>query len=175
SQAAQASERAILAESQAAQASERAILAESQAAQAGEYTHALSQQLNAVLNSRSWKIFKPLREAGRFVRWFVSGSKAWLTFAAGSRPNRISRKAVGWVINKVRANPRLKELAITRLNKFPRLKQRLKKISLSQSNMIIQSHRNAKLVQPTAKLSPRARQIFRDLKSAMNKHNKEGV
>lgn len=170
---AQASERAGIAEAQAAQASERAGIAESRADQANQTTMEISQQFNAVINSRSWKLTKPLRLTGKFARWFVRGSKAWLTFAPGSRPRRVSRKAIVWLMNKVRENPKLKTKSLIWLNKHPSLKQRLKRIALAQppaaSDFLVTDIRTGNI----SDLSPRARQIYISLKSAVENADKE--
>ncbi|MBU2755767.1 class I SAM-dependent methyltransferase [Acidithiobacillus sp. CV18-3] len=172
-QAAQASERAGIAEAQAAQASERAGIAESRADQANQTTMEISQQFNAVINSRSWRLTKPLRLAGKFARWFVRGSKAWLTFAPGSRPRRVCRKALVWLMNKVRENPKLKTKSVIWLNKHPSLKQRLKRIAFAQppaaSDFLVTDIRTENI----SDLSPRARQIYLRLNAALEKVNKD--
>jgi len=56
------------AEAQATQASERANHAEAQAAQANERAHALWLQLEALLNSRSWRITAPLRKLKNLLK-----------------------------------------------------------------------------------------------------------
>ncbi|OZB74078.1 MAG: hypothetical protein B7X37_06805 [Halothiobacillus sp. 14-55-98] len=180
-QSARANERANHAEAQATQANERANHAEAQAAQANEranhaeaHASVINQQYLAVVHSRSWKLTKPLRLAGKFARWFVRGSIAWLAFKPGSRPRRVIRSALIKAMAVVQARPRLKRFVLKVLNRFPRLKQRL-------WNMRIQ---HDPVSQPTtapmthtleAELSPRAQKIYHDLKAAIEKHNKEGV
>ncbi len=176
----EANTRASLAEAQATEANTRASLAEAQTTEANERAHALWQQLEAVLNSRSWMLTKPLRLAGKFARWFIPRAKTWLIFAPGSRPRRISRKALVWTMNKVRANPRLKARSLTWLNKFPRLKQHLINIAFSQSGMNIHGHGPTMPVKTmrdtnTTNLTPRAQQIYMALKDAIEKKNQEGA
>ncbi|WP_298220053.1 class I SAM-dependent methyltransferase [Halothiobacillus sp.] len=160
-------EQAAHAEAQAAHANERANHAEAHA-------QVINQHYQAVVCSRSWKLTKSLRLAGKFARWFVRGSIAWLTFKPGSRPRRMIRSALIKTMATVQTRPRLKRFVLKVLNRFPRLKQRLwsirfqnTPISLPIATPTIQPHE--------ADLSPRARQIYLDLKTAMEKHNKEGV
>ncbi|MBU2787015.1 class I SAM-dependent methyltransferase [Acidithiobacillus sp. VAN18-1] len=168
-QAAQANERANVAEAQAAQANERANVAEAQA-------QVIGQQHHAVINSRSWKVTKPLRLAGKFARWFYCGTKAWLTFAPGSRPHRAVKKILIRMMNTVNGNPALKRKAITWLNKSPKLKQHLKNIASSQrlGEPYPSSSQSMHVHMPdTPQLSPRTRQIYTSLKNAIEKSDKE--
>ncbi|MEY2340577.1 hypothetical protein AB4090_00505, partial [Acidithiobacillus sp. IBUN Pt1247-S3] len=175
-QATQANERASLAEAQATQANERASLAEAQATQANERASHVGQLYEAVVNSRSWKITKPLRLARRFTQWFVRGSIAWITFAPGSRPRRVARSFLVKAIDKVRSNSALKPRAVRILNHFPKLKQRLRNTTFPQS--YLSSTQQATPPNPPhseamASLSPRARQIYADLKSALARRQQE--
>ena len=174
----QTEERITHAEAQAAQANERASHAEAQATQANERANTARQQLEAVVNSRSWKITKPLRLASKFSQWFTRGSIAWLTFAPGSRPRRVMRTGLISAMNKVRSRPGLKMLALKALNKFPRLKQRLWNITFAQAGIHVPQYSTPSVEKHdvgAAHLSPRARQIYADLKAAIEKHNKEGA
>jgi len=69
----------------ATQAQTKATQAEAKATQAEQNYHAL-------LNSKSWKITKPLRELTNFMRWFVTGVWHWVTFSPTSRPRRVLKK-----------------------------------------------------------------------------------
>lgn len=150
-------------------ANERANRAETQASQ-------LRLELDAVLNSRSWKLTKPIRLAGKFARWFIPRAKAWLTLAPGSRPRRVARKTFLWTIDIIRANPVLKEFALKWLNKFPRLKQWLRKMIFSTaSTSTFCSIQNNMLGANMADLPPHARQMYTDIKVAIEKQNHEGV
>jgi len=176
-----ANERANHAEAQSARANERANHAEAQAAQANEranhaeaHANVINQQYLAVVHSRSWKLTKPLRLAGKFARWFVRGSIAWLTFKPGSRPRRMMRSAIISSMAVVQTRPRMKHYALMVLERFPRLKQRLG--SMRFQNVPISPPIATPTIQPhEADLSPRARQIYLDLKKAIEKHNKECV
>jgi len=176
-QSIQANDRANLAETQAAQANDRANLAETQAAQANDRAN---QQYQAVVNSRSWKLTKPLRLASKFTQWFARGSIAWLTLKPGSCPRRIVRKGLIWIMNKVLLNPVIKGRALAWLSKYPKLKYRLRAIAYSQTQ--VNAQRSATIVDQyfiqdknTYNLSPRAQEIYADLKLAIEKRNQEGL
>ncbi|WP_081577158.1 class I SAM-dependent methyltransferase [Acidithiobacillus thiooxidans] len=156
---------------QAAQAVERANHAEAQAAQANERANHAEAQYQAVIHSRSWKLTKPLRLAGKSARWFVQGSIAWLTLKPGSRPRRMMRSTLVAAMTAVQSRPRIKIFALKILNRHPRLKQRLRDMRLQHAAVsppiAMRPHE--------ANLTPRARQIYLDLKTAIEKRNREGM
>ena len=45
-----------------------------------------------VYDNMSRLIAAPLRGASRTARWFVDGSRAWVTLRPGSRPRRVARR-----------------------------------------------------------------------------------
>ena len=111
----------------------------------------------------------PLRWVMDKVKWFVRGSAAWITLRPGSRPRRTARLVLLHLRNCVLKRPRAKARVLRILRRFPRLKLWLKR--LHHANPI-------QGVQPAAPfidgdvpieehLSPRARKIYADLKSAM--------
>ncbi len=163
-QAAQAVERASQAEVQAAQAVERAGQAEAQIIEA-------RQQYEAFVNSLSWKLTKPMRLENKFIQWLIRGSIAWLTFTPNSRPRRMMRVGLIFAMDKVRSHPHIKMQVLKVLNKFPGLKQRLWKISFAHSSVTV-SPDSASFVArydvSARHFSPRARQIYTILKTAIN-------
>jgi len=52
---------------------------------------------NALLDSKSWKITKPLRIGAKWFRWFKTGVKHWITFSPTSRPRRVMLS----ILNKI--------------------------------------------------------------------------
>jgi hypothetical protein len=50
--------------------------------------------LGAIYSSTSWRVTALMRRFGSSpaVRWFVFGSRAWLSFKPGSRPHRVARR-----------------------------------------------------------------------------------
>ena len=152
--ATQAEARATQAEASATQAETRAIQAEARATQAAAF-------VNTLLNSTSWRITAPLRWVGRMARHLSPGAlkptvKILLQHAAlyiGRRP---------W----------LKRLVLTGMSSFPGLKTRL--------TGVVWATTAAKWNQPRAELAdiaqltPRARQVYADLKAAIARHKEEG-
>ena len=162
------------AETQAAQANERASLAETQVVEANERADTSWQQLEAVLNSRSWRFTKPLRLVGRSVKRFIFGSRVWLNFGPGSP---VSQKALVWAMNKVRANSTLKARALPWIHKHPWLEKRLRSIAVAQSGMNLHMQATAQALRDTStvSLTPRAQQIYLDIKTAIVKKNEVGA
>lgn len=116
--------------------------AQAQAAQDNDRARMIDQQHQAVINSRSWKLTKPLRLASKFAQWFARGSIAWLTLKPGSRPRRVIGKTLEWfrkkrisVVNRsidhIKKSPRLKRIALRVLNRFPALGIKLRRIYIS--------------------------------------------
>jgi len=126
--------------------------------------------LQAVYNSRSWKLTRPLRLAGEAARRFVQGSLAWLTFAPMSRPRRMARQLVITFKQYVVNHPRLKSIALSFLSSFPALKARLKRMGTVHVTPM-----HSFTAHGPEQLAPRARQIYRDLKSAIEKHQRGHV
>jgi len=60
-----------------------------EAQQAQKIAQEARSNYQAVVDSSSWRVTKPLRYMSDRVRWFVTGAKSWLTIAKGSRPHRI--------------------------------------------------------------------------------------
>ena len=91
-----------------------------------EQHSALNEHLAAVYRSNSWRLTAPLRSAGRFVRWLVSGTAAWVTFRPGSRPRRTARWIANGIVRRALARPWLARHARTFLGNFPGLERRLR-------------------------------------------------
>ena len=178
-----AANRAAHAEAQVAQANERAAHAEAQVAQANERAaHAeaqfreVRQQYEAIINSRSWNLTKPLRIINKLFQRVLRGGITWLTFVPGSHPRRVMRKMLMWSIAEVRSRPILRDVALRALNRFPALKQRLRKIAFVHSSAAVWGQSAPMLFGSTeaVEMPPRARQIFEDLKSALAKKQRNG-
>ena len=164
-QAQQASERATSAEAQAQQASERAASAEAQAQQASERAVNAASALTAVHNSSSWRLTAPLRMASRVFSAFSQGPKA-LKPAIKTKIKLLQAHASLYVNRR----PKLRHAALGVLARFPTLKARLKVATMNRSF--------AQTTVPTvstdlANLTPRARQIYADLKDAIDRRKKE--
>ena len=184
--AAQANTRAEQAEATAAQANTRAEQAEATAAQANTCAeqaqaaaHHAAMRYQTVINSRTWLMTAPLRWVIDKVKWFVRGSAAWITLRPGSRPRRTARLALMHLRNCVLKRPRAKARVLRILRRFPRLKLWLKGLHhanpiqgvrpitpfIAGDAPIVFEHSPTK--ESLKHLSPRAREIYADLKSAM--------
>ena len=179
---ARASERADRAETLAAQASERADQAEVQAAHAAAAAHNAWIEYQTVINSRSWRITAPLRWTMGRAKWFVRGSVAWLTLKPGSRPRRTARQTLLHLRNWVLLRPRIKNKVSSLLRRFPRLEGWLRRLHRaspmplalppmpSLSDDMLSPFENSQLSDSIVNLSPHARKIHANLKSAMARH-----
>ncbi|MRR15266.1 MAG: FkbM family methyltransferase [Deltaproteobacteria bacterium] len=118
--------------------------------------------LQAVYNSRSWKWTGPLRFAGKALRRVGRGGNARSILVLMNEPGRTARQMV-FRLKRYGANhPRLKGVALLFLRPFPALKARLKRAGLAQAALL-----SSFTVSGPEQLTPRARQIYNDLKTAM--------
>jgi len=172
----EATNKAKQAQVQASEANVRAIQAEQaniKAEQAQQQAHEAWQHYHMVVNSRSWKLTYPLRLIGKTVKWFIRGSIAWLTFSPSSRPRRIIKNLALKIKNHINARPKLKMKIITIVNRFPTLKARLKKIG--QDNYSLPENSKLKIENSAlnySHLSPRAKEIYHQLKTAIDENKK---
>ena len=176
--ATQAEQRATQAEHRATQAEHRATQAESSAQQAQTIAQQTVAGLEAVYASRSWRLTSPLRQAGRFARWFRCGAAAWLTFAPQSRPRRTLRLFLMHLKLYISLRPGLKAAVAKGLAPFPQLKQRLHKIGLEPIDATADPYENMMdgghaFTRELETLSPYAQKIYRDIDSSMKQNQKE--
>jgi SAM-dependent methyltransferase len=164
-QARQASERAASAEAQAQQASERAASAEAQAQQASEGAVNAAAALTAVHHSSSWRLTAPLRMASRAVSAFLQGPKD-LKPAIKTKTKLLLAHASLYVNRR----PNLRQAALVVLAKFPTLKARLK---VATMNRYFEPTTKPTASTDLANLTPRARQIYADLKDAIDRRKRE--
>lgn len=163
----QIEERLRMAEAQATLVNEHARHAETGAS-------AVKQPIAEGTNSRRWQITEPMRAMTKHAEWLARGSIAWLTFSPGSRPRRIMRMGLIFAMDGIRSRPRLKNMALKGLSQVPWLQQWLRRIAYTQSGNDIKQYSTASVetydVRP-AYVSSSARQIYTELKSAIEKHN----
>lgn len=133
----------------------------------------LNQELQRVYSSRSWRITKPLRllaHKGRNLQDFIRVILNKFKQGINNLIKSILSKAIIFVI----ARPKLKTRMISLVRKFPMIEARLK-----------QFVRNRELSQPIypptnetidlAHLTPTARRIYKELKTAIEQRKKEGL
>ena len=162
----QAEIKAQQAETKAQQAETRAIQLQTElnAAHAANHHHwqlaeARAQQIEAIYQSRSWRITAPLRQVSLVVcrltpNAFKPQIKVLLQHAA----------------LYLRRRPWLKNSALRVLYRFPRLKSRLFRVVAGINTPPVPRE---SVPTDIAHLSPRARQIHADLKAAIERRQKE--
>jgi chemotaxis protein histidine kinase CheA len=156
----QAEAKAQQAEAKAQQAEAKAQQAEAKAQQAEAASTQALMQLQAVYTSTSWRITAPLRGlAGQAFKLSPQRLKPQIKL--------LLRHAALYVHRR----PRLRNTAFAVLNRFPTLKQRL--VSLITSTPVPTTNQQNGPAE-LAQLTPRARQIYADLKAAIEARNKDG-
>ena len=143
----QAEARATAAEQHAAAAENRAIQAEA--------------RVNDLLNSTSWRITAPLR-------WLAGLAHRFSPQALKPRLKLFLQHTALYV----RRRPWLRRVTLGVLAHFPSLKTRL--LRIVTDNGASHSSRQSDAPTELAHLTPRARQIYADLKSALARRQKEG-
>jgi O-antigen chain-terminating methyltransferase len=149
----------------------RAIELEKRLIEAENRAIELSTLYNSILNSRSWKITYPLRLLGRFARWFKTGTIAWVTFAPGSRPRRVTRKLIIRAKEYLNKRRKLKSFVKICLKPFPGLQERLKRVGNTNNYVTYNSESSSEI--QYLNLSPTAKKIYDDLKKAVEERRKD--
>ena len=163
-QAQQANERAASAQAQAQQSSERAASAQAQAQQSSERTAHAESVLLAMHKSRSWRITAPLRMTSRVISSFSQRTKA-LKPALKAKTKLLLAHASLYVNRR----PKLRHAALVVLARFPTLKTRLKMAATSRS---FTRTTDLAVFPPLANLTLRARQVYADLKTAIENNKR---
>ena len=143
------------AESKAREAESKAQEAESKAQEAESKAQDVQIALEAIYQSRSWRITKPLRFIGN-----CCDLVAWLTFSSGSR----SRRVLSFVFRKLKvyisSRPRLKRVVLKIIKLLPfSLFSRL-----TNFDNPIEPYINEETVVNFSECDPRVHQIYHDLK-----------
>ncbi|WP_434658144.1 class I SAM-dependent methyltransferase [Sulfurimonas sp. NW9] len=155
-------------EAKATQAEAKATQAEAKATQAEAKATQAEQNYYAILNSKSWKITKPLREVTSFIRWFLTGVRHWVTFSPTSRPRRVVKKVLLSLKYKIASQPKLKKISVYILTKYPKLNMLILRLIMPQTKQTktdLQENRQLN--------SPRAKQIYKQLQESIKKN--EGI
>ncbi len=173
-----AEDTAIHAESKAQHAQ---MLAEAAQAQA----HQFHAQLNAVYNSYSWRVTWPLRKTVDIARWSVNLPMRLIKWMIRLPGNLVAR-LMSFAIKRESLRVKLLE----RVNKHPWLKARLTSIGQNrgvlpednfpenENTLLVSQNYNQSFNEQEADLenmTPRARQIYHDLKKAIEQRQKERV
>jgi len=143
--------------------------------------------LQRVYESRSWRWTQPLRDFSRALDLVLSnfflvknnlkaklgriweGSIAWLTFSPSSGPRRMLKNYLLKAKQFIATRPMLKSWILDILSRFPALKARVKRVGSTDPSLRASwTH-----VDGPGQLSPRAKQIYADLKAAIDRQRKE--
>ncbi|MBV5278395.1 MAG: hypothetical protein J0647_05085, partial [Campylobacteraceae bacterium] len=166
------------ANARASQSEHNANEANARASQSEHNANEAWQHYYMIANSNSWKVTKPLRLMGKFVRWLVWGSYYWLTFSPTSRPRRILKSKLIETKHYINARPSLKYKIMNILDKFPKLKARLKRVGLNNyspsENLEFKSQNSTFNIQHSelSHLSPQAKKKYDVLKYAIEQKQK---
>ncbi|MEJ5348381.1 MAG: FkbM family methyltransferase [Desulfosoma sp.] len=180
----QAEARAQQAEARAAQAQAREAEAKSQMQQAiqralhaEERAEEVMKLYKDIINSKSWRITKPLRYAGMFANRLLIGTYAWLTFSPTSIPRRVLEQTLTKAKHYINARPRLKMHVIKVLEHFPKLSDKLQRLeysafpstSLHTLGFSLKDSMDSSRDLQLSCLSSRAQHIYMDLKKAIER------
>lgn len=156
----------------ASQAEDRARKAEDRARKAEDSARQAEDMLTSVVSSRCWRITRPLRLLANGLRRARHEPKQALKIAFLPILSR--------AIQGANAHPTLKRVLLTWIQSTPRLNQRLRRLTASNMRASVESGKTDMRLnwyQSThtqcAHLTPRARQIYSDLKAAIEKNTRE--
>jgi hypothetical protein len=120
------------------------------------------------MESRSWKITAPLRALGRWARRLKRAVKILLT-----DPRLFAKKVVVKLLRKVGKIKIIKKALLLLVRPFPQFKARLKTMVNGRSGGDA-GQNNGFGSYSYRDLSPRAQEIYRDLKNAIEQKQKQG-
>lgn len=126
------------------------------------------RQIHELLNSTSWRITSPLR-------WIVSILRCLIPNALKHKTRLVSQHVELYIGR----SPRLQKAVSTVLNNFPGLQSQLIRINVRAATIPAQPRETPIPAQPQetpiaiAHLSPLARQIYKNLKAAIERNHKE--
>ncbi len=151
----------------------KAQQAEAKAQQAEVASNERLVQLHAVYSSTSWKITRPMRG----IKRLLSGDFAVLgqsTAAAKLKAKQMLRPVVVAGISYVNTRPALRNRLKRLVSRFPGLRQKLVRVAQTSCGHVQASFAGQRAAPlELHDMTPRARQIYQDLKTAVeNKNNR---
>ncbi|MED7820024.1 MULTISPECIES: alanine-zipper protein, partial [unclassified Francisella] len=157
-------QRAEQAEQRAEQAEQRAEQAEQRAGQAEQRAQHFHNQLLAIFSTFSWKVSKPIRVVERGCKHLKQGDLSWVLFQPGSRTRRTIKILLAHLRLYIERRPALRSRVINVINRFPKLKDRLRnemRDSFIEPITITLQHSH---------LSPRGQEIYMKLKKSIEEN-----
>jgi hypothetical protein len=170
----QSGQRAAQAEARAQEAEIKARKTEERAVQAEEHVAQAEATLQRVFNSRSWRVMQPLRRLAGTARLLRDKAKRLL--------KRLVARVLLPSIRFARSHQWLKSVVLRGLGKYPRLESRLRRFDTARSlngasfNKCSNGSVHGSSMagpQELMDLSPRAREIYHQLKVASEKDSAE--
>jgi FkbM family methyltransferase len=166
--------RAEQAEAVAQEIKKRLQIAEKKAQKDQAHSEYLQMELRNIYESRLWKMTAPWRCAGNMARLFKRKIFALATFVPGGQIKHALRGVLLTIKHVLSMHPLSKSIAIQVLHLFPKLETRFRVIGRYNFQYY---DLNQKMIKNHAKrvneLSPMAREIYFDLKAALEKEHKE--
>jgi FkbM family methyltransferase len=159
------------AQQRASQAEARAREAETKARQAEERTALAEATLHAVFRGRSWRVTQPLRRLGGTARLLREKAKRLL--------KRLVAPLLVHSIRFAKSRSGLKNVALRWLGNYPRLESRLRRFAAARGLLDVSVNKTSNWSAPAPSvtapqelmdLSPRAREIYFQLKAALEKN-----
>lgn len=182
--AAELERRASVAETRTAVLERRALAAEASLHQWQQQASIWNKRVIAIHNSTSWKISKPLRAIKRLVGGDFSIFQRSMA-AAKRNAKQAFRPILSSAIRQISHRPMLRSRASSLVKKFPWLHQRLYRIAvntdvilggsqgLSRASANIPPITSPDAVSMITTMTPRACEIYANLKATINRKNRE--
>ena len=139
-------------------------------------------QLHAVLNSKSWRITWPLRKFMQFTKWLLR-LPLMLALWLFALPKKVVRHVLTWLIRFAAKHHGIRLRATRWLNKHPRIRSHVRLFAQRRGLLPgapaepkpMAENASAQEASPSgavdlSTLTPRARQIYNDLKAAIEQN-----
>ena len=108
----------------------------------------------------------------KIIHWIKNGVLAWLLFKPHSRPRRVAKTYLLRLKPIVVRSPRLKKIVFILLKPFPTLSAKLR---MAGHTNLTTHHATHYMPDNQQDLSPHAKQIYIQLKQAIEQNKKERV
>ncbi|MEF3074304.1 FkbM family methyltransferase [Methylobacter sp. Wu1] len=158
--------------------------------EANAKVHELSQEHQRIYASTFWRLTWPLRKTMQIAKWSLALPARIIEWAI-RLPKRMAKLLLVWAMRKSLNNPSIKNRALSKLAKYPRLKQHLRLLAtrsglIAGGNMTSRAGHSFSFESQSAvattyssnmqeesidTLSPRAARIYAELKKSIDTRN----